>query len=118
MRNMTSKQNVRTVDLYGFYDDHHCSVNMGHYAEGNVELRLVGGQKDYPCFRNTVESLFWIVDRCKHISWNNTDSIVEIFKGCNQYVFDRLNTYVKQSGQISDSELLEIRHYVKREELL
>lgn len=114
----TNKGYCQTTSLTRFYDDHHVCINMGHYDDGNIELRLVGGQKDFPCFRNTFESVFHIVDAVKRISWNDCDDVTKIFKGCNQYVFDRLKTYVYENRQISSEQLSTIRDTIIREELL
>lgn len=96
---------IKDWDLSNGYDDHYVCINLGHYDEGNIELRLVGGQKNFPCFRNTMESVFHLVEVSKKISWNDCDDIVKIFKGCNQYVFDRLSSYVREQGHISQEQL-------------
>jgi len=117
----TNMETVKGLDFERdrFYDDHHTCVNLGHIiAHNNVELRLVGGQKDYGCFRNTMECVFHIVDTVKHISWKDCDDIVKIFSGCNQYVYDRLCTLVYQANKITLSQLEKIRETVKTENLL
>lgn len=112
MARYTTKEACKNADLNRFYDDHNVCVNMGHYPN-NVELRLVGGQKDYPCFRNTWECVFWLVDVSKSISWKDCDDVVKVFSGCNSYVFNRLCTYVKAKGQITESQLEAIKPTVE-----
>ena len=83
--------NARNIDLTGNVpNSHHNCVNLSHFGAGRVEIRLVGGQKDYYSFRNTMETVFHLVARCRTISWADCDDIVKIFKGCNQYVVKRL----------------------------
>lgn len=118
MHKMTNKEYVKNVSLAYFNDDHYVCINMGHYNQGHIELRLVGGQKNYACFRNTVESVFHIIEACKSVSWSNLDDITKIFSGCNQYVFDRLKTYCFENGKITMEQLEEIKPTVIREELL
>lgn len=88
---------AKRATLYGLYSDHYCSFNLGHFGHsasdvlnGRVELRLVGGQKNYACFRNSMETVFHIVDRVKKLSWADCDDLEKIFSGCNQYVLSRL----------------------------
>ena len=118
MQRMTDKDYVKKVNLSSFDDDHYVCVNMGHYEEGNIELRLVGGQANFPCFRNTMECIFHIIEACKNVSWSDLDNVVRIFSGCNQYVFDRLKSFVRDNGQISAEAVEAIYHTVKVENLL
>lgn len=104
---------AKTMSLEGRYSDHYCCFNLGHYSEGRIELRLVGGQKNYACFRNTMESVFFLVEKARKISWRDCDSLVKIFSGCNQYVYDRLTIC-----GVNDSDLMAIHATVKRENLL
>ena len=104
---------ARTMDLTGFYADHGVCFNLGHYSRGRIELRLVGGQKNYACFRNTMEAVFFLVERCRSITWEDCDKIEKIFQGCNQYVFDRLTICDLDSATLNN-----IAATVKREELL
>lgn len=105
--------NIKTVSLSAFYSDHGCAFNLGHFGEGRIELRLVGGQRNYACFRNTMESVFFLVDRVKKLSWDDCDKVAEIFKGCNQYVYDRLTVC-----PVNHEDMVKIAGTVKREELL
>lgn len=106
MNSFTDKAYAKKVNLANAENDHYVCINLGHYEEGkNIELRLVGGQKNYACFRNTMESVFFLIDRCKTISWSDADDIVKVFKGCNRYVFDRIKTYVHQNGLISSEQV-------------
>jgi hypothetical protein len=105
---------ARTMNLSGHYADHSVCFNLGHYDAGRIELRLVGGQKNYACFRNTMESVFFLCERVRSISWADCDNVAKIFRGCNQYVFDRLQSMCGLSAET----LAEIRATVKTEELL
>lgn len=111
-------EGIKNCDLSYFPNNHHACINIGHYDEGNIELRLVGGQKNFPCFRNTMEVVFHLVEASKRISWKDCDDIVKIFSGCNQYVYDRLKTFVHDANLISDYDLNSIFTSVKREQLL
>ena len=110
------KDACKTVSLANFYSDHGVCFNLGHYEEGRIELRLVGGQSTFGCFRNTMESLFWLVGQMKRLSWDDLDDLGKVFDGCNQYVCDRLNTLCRRAGTISEHDLAKIT--VEREELL
>lgn len=106
-------RNAKTMNLDGFYPDHGVCFNLGHYRKGRVELRLVGGQKSFSCFRNTMESVFFLIKRVRTISWADCDSVEKIFRGCNQYVMSRL-TLCGLSAETLDA----IDATVKHEELL
>lgn len=108
----------KTLDLNHVHGGHGVCFNLDHWRTGRVELRLVGGQKNYACFRNTMESVFHLVDAVKRLSWAECDDLVKIFSGCNQYVFDRLNSYCRDAGSISAEQLDAIRPTVIREELI
>lgn len=95
---------------------HGVCFNLGHFTEGRVELRLVAGQKDYGAFRNTMETVFHLINAVKHLSWKECDDLEAIFSGCNQYVFDRINTMCRE--HFTAVQLSNIRATVKREELL
>ena len=110
--------NAQTLDLSRMSCSHGVCFNMGHYNAGRIELRLVGGQTNYACFRNTMESVFHLVDRVKTISWTDCDDVTKIFAGCNQYVFDRLKSKCYDAGQITTAQLETIKATVQREELL
>lgn len=105
---------AKTMNLHNFFADHSVCFNLGHYDSGRIELRLVGGQKDFGCFRNTMESIFHLCDRVRSISWTDCDNIVKIFSGCNQYVYDRLKT----KCNLSSEQLQAIHETVVHEELL
>lgn len=102
-----------TMDLRYMDGDHSNGFNGSHYRNGNVELRIPGGQKDYPCFRNTMESIFHLLEVVKTISRKDCDDVVKIFSGCNQHVYDRLNSYCRQRGAITVEQLAAIRATVK-----
>ena len=108
---------VKNLDLSNQSGSHSISFNLGHWNAGRIEIRLVGGQKNYPCFRNTMESLFWLVDAVKRLSWADCDDPTKIFAGCNQYVFDRL-TKCRNEGVLSSEKVEAIRPTIVREELI
>lgn len=114
----SSKDYARNLDLRNAPGGHGVSFNLDHFASGRVELRLVGGQKNYPCFRNTMESVFFLVEAVKRLSWADCDDLVKIFSGCNQYVFDRLKSFCQQRGAITSAQIEAIRPTVQREELI
>lgn len=103
-----SYESAKAMDLTGFGSSHGVCFNLGHYNEGRIELRLVGGQKNFACFRNTMETIFHLVDRVKTISWKNCDSLEEVFKGCNKYVYDRF-TKVYNAGLVDESTLNSVK---------
>lgn len=109
---------AKEMNLEYMSASHYNSFNGSHYRNGNVELRLVGGQKDFPCFRNTMESVFHLMEAVKTLSWKDCDDITKIFHGCNQYVYDRLKSYVHEQGNISEQELSVIYSSVVREQLI
>lgn len=98
------------------WSDHHVSVNWGHVFEdvstARIEIRLVGPQTSFPCFRNTMETLFWLVHQCKYLTAEEMENPVKLWGGCNQYVFDRLRNFLP----IDIEE--KIRQKVQREELI
>lgn len=108
---------AKNFDLSAQVSSHRISFNAGHWDAGRIEVRLVGGQKNFPCFRNTMESLFHLVDAVKRISWADCDDPTKIFAGCNQYVFDRL-TKCRNEGVLSSEAVEAVRPSVIREELL
>lgn len=97
-------------------NDHGACMNYSHMNEGTasrVEIRLVGAQKTYGAFRNTMETIFWLVKQSKDLSAKDWNDPIKLWSGCNQYVFDRL------SDHFTDYAKLEvIRNNVKREDLI
>lgn len=62
-RMTATKEYWKETAIHRFPIDHDgCDINMGHVHQGRVEIRLVGGQKNFPCFRNTMETVFHIKD--------------------------------------------------------
>jgi len=118
MPHYANKDNVKNADLNNMHSDHGICFNGGHYREGRIELRIVGGQKDFGCFRNTMESIFHVVDAVKRLNWDDVDDVTKLFAGCNQYVYDRLKTKCFEAGAITTAQLMTIKETVKREELL
>lgn len=108
----------KNMNLSGQPSSHGVSFNLGHWDTGRIEIRLVGGQKNYACFRNTMESVFHLCDTVKTLSWADCDDLSKIFNGCNQYVFDRLKSYCRDAGAISDADLATIRPTVQRVDLI
>ena len=86
-----------------------CCINVGHIRQNRIEIRLVGGQTNYPCFRNTMETVLFLVDRICKLSWKNLDDIVTIFSGCNRYVLDRLSTNCLNARVITSENVEKIR---------
>ena len=117
-RMTAEKEYCKTFDLAAAWSDHGVSFNLGHFTAGRIEIRLVGGQKNFGAFRNTMESVFHLCDAVKSLSWDDVDDLEKIFSGCNQYVYDRLNTLCRTSGTISDAQLDTIAQTVKREDLI
>lgn len=113
-----SYDDAQTMNLSGAGSNHYICFNLGHYDAGRIELRLVGGQKDFGCFRNTMESIFHLIEAVKTLSWNQLDDLTAIFKGCNQYVYDRLSSKCLRAGTIRQEQLEKIAETVKREQLL
>ena len=112
------KEACKNADLTSMPASHGICFNAGHYNKGRIELRIVGGQKDFGCFRNTMESVFHVIEAVKKLSWEDCDDLTKIFAGCNQYVFDRLNTKCKLAETITQTQLDAIRSTIIREELL
>jgi len=96
--------------------DHYTAINTGHIATGRLELRLVGSCTTFAQFRNTMELVFFLVDKVKKLSWKQLDNFVSIFSGCNQYVYDRLET--KNGGYITEQQLKDIKETIKEEQLI
>lgn len=109
---------AKTMNVHHFLSSHGVCFNLGHYDTGRIELRLVGGQKDFGCFRNTMESIFFLVDAVKTLSWADCDDLKAIFKGCNNYVYDRLSSLVYNDGLISDADLSDIHYNMITERFL
>lgn len=95
---------------------HGCSINWDHVYEdintARFELRLVGPQKTFPSFRNTMETVFWLVKQSKELSAKDWENPVKLWSGCNQYVMQRL------SGFLNPADEETIRNAVVREELI
>jgi hypothetical protein len=106
---------ARRLDVASMENDHTKCLNYSHFREGRVEIRLVGGQRDYYGFRNTMETVFFLCDRVRSISWNDCENLVAIFKGCNQYVYKRLST--ECNAFITPAGLQAIEQNVKPEDL-
>lgn len=109
---------ARTMDIHHMSGSHGNCFNGSHYDAGRVEIRLVGGQKNFACFRNTMETIFHLITKVKTLSWKQCDDVVAIFTGCNQYVYDRISTKCYSAGTITREALDAIQPTIIREELL
>lgn len=93
-----------------FPTDHSsCCINMGHLNQNRVEIRLVGGQRNYPCFRNTMEVVFKVIESVKKLSWKDMDDLTKVFAGCNHNVWSRLNEECRNANVISSEDLDKIK---------
>ena len=117
-RMSTSKEYWKNTPTYDFSGSHGNCYNASHIREHRVEIRLVGGQKNYPCFRNTMETVFFIVNRVGKLSWDDLDDLTKVFKGCNNYVFDRISTNCFRANTITLADVEKIRPTVKDERFL
>jgi len=90
--------NAKSLDFDRVTSSHHACLNYSHFDAGRIEIRLVGGQRDFDCFRETMECIFWIVKRIPDLSWDDLDDLVKVFKGCNEYVMNRLAICVFNYG--------------------
>lgn len=100
---------------------HGACMNYSHMNEGRasrVEIRLVGAQQTFGNWRNTMETIFWLVKQSKELSAKDWNNAVKLWSGCNQYVFDRLTDAVAIYGTINAADYETIRANVKREELV
>lgn len=116
----TSKANWQNNSISSFPTSHSaCCFNWRHWDNGNgrIEVRLVGGQKNYACFRNTMETVFHLMDMINKLSWDDLDDLTKVFKGCNSYVYDRL-TKCRNEYAMSDEQLAKIRPTVKTVEYI
>ena len=114
--NRTGYCNKMQPDFLDPCGSHGYCMNYSHLNEGKasrVEIRLVGAQKTYPAFRNTMETVFWLVKQSKELSAEAWTDPVKLWSGCNQYVFDRLQDHFTDM-----TALEEIRRNVKREDLI
>ena len=76
---------------------HGTMCNYSHINEENaarVELRLVGPQKSFGSFRNTLEVVFHLVEAAK--DGRDFSDPVKLWSGCNECVLDRLNDLVME----------------------
>ena len=118
MDRFASKSACQQADLNNMPSSHYNCCNFSHFPEGRIELRVVGGQKDFGQFRNTMESIFHLVEAVKTLKWEELDDVTKVFAGCNQYVYDRLKTLCYNAGTITRDQLTAIQPTVVHEELL
>lgn len=103
MPQFSTMEGAKNADLHHMPGSHGNCFNGSHYDAGRVELRLPGGQLSYVAFRNTMETVFHLVDAVKRLSWSDCDDVVKIFSGCNRYVDQRL-TDARREGKITDAQ--------------
>lgn len=97
MEYYNDKHTCQTFNIHDCCSSHGVCLNLGHYDAGRVEIRLVGGQRDFNVFRNTMESVFFLCEKLRKLSWDDLDNLATVFMGCNQYVYKRLNSsYCRQ----------------------
>jgi hypothetical protein len=113
--NCSSKDYVKHLNLSNADCSHGVCINLGHYNEGRIELRLVGGQKNYASFRNTMECVFHIVQKSQEISWKDLDDLSIIFNGCNKYVFDRIKMF---PSYFTTQQLVDIQDSMNDEDFI
>lgn len=106
---------AKNANLDNMPSSHGNCCNFSHYPEGRVKLRIVGGQRTFGSFRNTMESVFHLCAAVKSISWKDCDDITKIFAGCNRYVYDRLKTLCYTAGTITLEQLETIKNTVDME---
>lgn len=106
---------AKVVNYKRFGNDHGKAFNFSH--NGRIEIRIVSGQRNFATFRNTMECVFFLVQRVQKISWKDLDNFIEIFRGCNQYVYSRLSLLAEQ-GHLTTRELNKISDSVVREEYI
>lgn len=110
-------ENAKNMNVHNMPSSHGNCFNGSHFDVGRIEIRLVGGQKDFACFRNTMETVFHLVDNIKSFTWKDMDDVTKVFKGCNNYVYDRL-TKCRTQGVLTQSDLDIIAPTVKRVEYI
>ena len=108
------KDYCKTMDIVG--GDHYVCMNYSHFDVGRIELRLVGGQSDFYEFQRTMETVFFLCDRVKSISWDDIDNFTKVFKGCNQYVYRRLVDCRWYSNVLTDEIMAEIKNNMVTED--
>ena len=87
------RMRINNIDMCG---SHYYMMNYSHMNDGNgaarVEIRLVGPQRTFPNFRNTMETVFHLVEAAK--DGRDFSNIVAVFKGCNECVLERLSDLI------------------------
>lgn len=81
--------------------DHYVCINYGHVLEhpetARLELRLVGPQRTYAEFRNTMEVIFHLVDASRKLTAEAMEDPRKLWKGCNLHVYDRLRDVLPEA---------------------
>ena len=91
-RNRTSFCGKMRADYLDPCGSHYYSMNYKHLSVGRLEIRLVGPQKSFGSFRNTMEVIFHLIEKSKELNENDfVNNPIKLWKGCNRYVLDRLN---------------------------
>lgn len=83
-------------------NNHGLCFNLSHWDAGRLEIRLVGGQEKYGTFRNTMETIFFLLPRLIKLQRKDLDNLGKVFTGCNKYVYDRLSTRCRDYIQGED----------------
>ena len=110
-------ENAKTMDVHNMPSSHGNCFNGSHFDAGRIEIRLVGGQKNFACFRNTLETIFHLVNAIKGLKWKDLDDMTKVFAGCNNYVFDRL-TRARNEGRLTSADIEKIESTVKAVEYI
>ena len=90
------------LDMCG---SHGLMCNYSHMNAGaasRIEIRLVGPQTTFPAFRNTLETIFHLVEAAK--DGRDFTNPVKLWAGCNECVLDRLHDFVNVYITLSDYE--------------
>ena len=84
---------------------HGLMCNYSHMSAGTaarVEIRLVGPQKTFPNFRNTLEVIFHLVEAAK--DGRDFSDPVKLWAGCNECVVERLGDVIGDTLTYSQYE--------------
>ena len=108
--------NARNLDFDKVTGDHHFCLNYSHFKAGRIEIRLVGGQRDFDCFRETMECVFWIVGRIGTLRWDDLDDLVKVFKGCNQYVISRIESMCMFDRGFNHDMLMKLKNACEKKD--
>lgn len=94
-------------------NDHGKCMNYSHIDVGRIEIRLVGPQRTFANFRNTMETIFHLIAKTKELSEKDFNNPLKLWSGCNKYVYDRIKT-----AGLSQNILAEIYPTITSEEYI